>query len=82
MYDNLDSLLEMTRGDEPKFTPEGLGLLVTLVTSNIRSLQFSASKLAALESLTKMAAHISNDIILDRILPYVVSKHQIMVVLV
>ncbi len=59
-------------GEKAKFSAEGLGLLVTLVTANIRSLQFCASKIAALESLTKVAAYVSNEIILDRILPYVV----------
>ncbi len=73
MYGNLKSLLEMTEGDGSKFSKDGLGLIVSLVTSNIRSLQFCASKVAALETLTQIAGHVSSETILDRILPFVVS---------
>ncbi len=56
----------------PLFSSEGVCLLVTLVTANIRVLKFTASKIAGLEILTKMAEQVNNETILDRILPYVV----------
>jgi phosphoinositide-3-kinase regulatory subunit 4 len=58
---------------EPDFDSHGLGLLVTLVTANIRSLRFCDPKMAALDVLAKMAAHVTNETVLDRILPFVVS---------
>lgn len=72
LHENVDSILKMLE-TEPDFDGHGLTLLVTLVTANIRSLRFSDSKLQALSILTKMSQHVANDILLDRVLPYVVS---------
>ncbi len=72
IHDNLPSILSMVNASPPKFDPRGLELLVTLVTSNVRSLKFMASKLNALNCLGELAQHVSNETILDRILPYVV----------
>ncbi len=68
----------MTAGEEPKFTCEGLGLIVTLVTSNIRSLRFCDSKVAALECLSAAAGYVSSETILDKILPYVVRENALL----
>ena len=56
------------------FDSDGLGLIVTLVTSNMRSLRFCASKLGALEALAKIAPHVASETVLDRILPHIVSS--------
>ncbi len=45
-----------------------------LVTSNIRNLKFCDAKVKAMEILGKLAAHATSEIILDRIVPYVVSR--------
>lgn len=52
---------------------EGLVIITQLVTSCIRGLHHSQSKLQSLEILIELAENTSDEIILDRILPYIVS---------
>lgn len=52
---------------------EGLVLITSLVTSCIRGLHDCSSKLFSLEILLELASHASDETILDRILPYIVS---------
>ncbi|XP_072035782.1 phosphoinositide 3-kinase regulatory subunit 4-like isoform X1 [Amphiura filiformis] len=48
----------------------GLVIVLSLLTSCMRTLKFCTSKLAALEILLMIAQHIPDEIILDRIIPY------------
>ena len=52
---------------------EGLVIITQLVTSCIRGLHHSQSKLQSLEILLELAENTSDETILDRILPYIVS---------
>ncbi|XP_012255655.2 phosphoinositide 3-kinase regulatory subunit 4 isoform X2 [Athalia rosae] len=52
-------------------TLEGLIIITQLVTSCIRGLHHSQSKLQSLDILLELAAHTSDETILDRILPYI-----------
>lgn len=52
---------------------EGLVIVTQLVTSCIRGLHHSQSKLQSLEILLELAENTSDETILDRILPYIVS---------
>lgn len=52
---------------------EGLVIVTQLVTSCIRGLHHSQSKLQSLEILLELAKNTSDETILDRILPYIVS---------
>lgn len=52
---------------------DGLILAIGTVTSCIRGLQHSKSRLRALEILRRLAEHTTSETILDRILPYIVS---------
>ncbi|XP_052829468.1 phosphoinositide 3-kinase regulatory subunit 4 [Octopus bimaculoides] len=55
-----------------KSTPEentGLVLIISLVGSSLRSLQFASSKSTALELLLEISQHVTAEIILDRLLP-------------
>lgn len=52
---------------------EGLVIITQLVTSCIRGLHHSQSKLHSLEILLELAENVSEETILDRILPYIVS---------
>ncbi|XP_054707486.1 phosphoinositide 3-kinase regulatory subunit 4-like [Uloborus diversus] len=51
---------------------EGLVLIVPLLTSSLRALKHCSAKLNALEVLRTMANYLSPEIILDRLLPYLV----------
>lgn len=53
---------------------DGLILAIGTVTSCIRGLQHSKSRLRALEILRRLAEHTTSETILDRILPYIVSN--------
>lgn len=53
---------------------EGLVIVTQLVTSCIRGLHHSQSKLHSLEILLELAENVSDETILDRILPYIVSN--------
>ncbi|XP_077261895.1 vacuolar protein sorting 15 isoform X1 [Temnothorax americanus] len=52
-------------------TLEGLVIITQLVTSCIRGLHHSQSKLHSLEILLELAENVSDETILDRILPYI-----------
>jgi len=52
---------------------EGLVIITQLVTSCIRGLHYSQSKLHSLEILLELAENVSDETILDRILPYIVN---------
>lgn len=52
---------------------EGLVIITQLVTSCIRGLHHAQSKLQCLEILLELAENTSDETILDRILPYIVS---------
>lgn len=52
----------------------GLVIITQLVTSCIRGLHHSQSKLQSLEILLELAENVSDETILDRILPYIVSN--------
>lgn len=51
---------------------DGLVIITQLVTSSIRGLHHSESKLQSLEILLELAENTSDETILDRILPYIV----------
>ena len=53
---------------------EGLVIITQLVTSCIRGLHHSQSKLQSLEIMLELAENTSDETILDRILPYIVSN--------
>ncbi|XP_066593358.1 phosphoinositide 3-kinase regulatory subunit 4 isoform X2 [Prorops nasuta] len=56
---------------EEKDALEGLVIITQLVTSCIRGLHYSQSKLQSLEILLELAENTSDETILDRILPYI-----------
>lgn len=58
--------------DEPE--ENGLVIITSLVTSCIRGLHHCTSRMQCLEILLQLAAHVNEETILDRILPYIVSK--------
>lgn len=72
-----DSEAEPEKKDPEKYEQrgecEGLVIITSLVTSCIRGLHESPSKLFSLEILLELAQHASDETILDRILPYLVS---------
>ncbi|XP_033636552.1 phosphoinositide 3-kinase regulatory subunit 4-like [Asterias rubens] len=57
-------------GDQCKDTNNGLVIVLSLVTSCLRTLKFCINKLSGLEILLMIAHHIPDDLILDRIIPY------------
>ncbi|XP_066297190.1 phosphoinositide 3-kinase regulatory subunit 4-like [Branchiostoma lanceolatum] len=59
-----------TDGSEVRSDTAGLVVIISLITSTVRSLKFCVSKLMALELLLSMAEHVPSDIILDRLIPY------------
>ncbi len=74
IHENVPKFLEMLDSEDSDFDRLGLGLIVGLITSNMRSLQFQGAKIEALESLAKLAPGMTSETILDRVLPYVVSS--------
>lgn len=75
----VDAVEDKEKQDEEKATKdvktseslEGLIIITQLVTSCIRGLHHSQSKLQSLDILLELAANTSDDTILDRILPYI-----------
>lgn len=53
---------------------DGLILIITVVTSCIRGLKHSNTKIASLEILQKLSKYTTSETILDRILPYIVRE--------
>ena len=51
---------------------DGLILIITVVTSCIRGLKHSNTKICSLEILQKLSKYTTSETILDRILPYIV----------
>lgn len=59
--------------DEQTDHPDnGLVIITSLVTSCIRGLHYCTSRMQCLEILLQLAAHVNEETILDRILPYIV----------
>lgn len=78
LYSDIEQIIEIlcekeTGGDniKPEENNNGLILITTVVTSCIRGTKRCNSKMFALEILHKLAQNTSSDIILDRILPYI-----------
>ena len=71
IHENLDVLISNVENKEVDV--QGLTLICGLVTANIRSLKFAGAKVKATEILSKLAKKLSSEVILDRILPFVVS---------
>ncbi|CAG2058256.1 unnamed protein product, partial [Timema podura] len=66
------SSVECREKDEtPTARVEGLVIITSLVTSCIRGLRHCTSKFHCLDILLELAAHTSDETILDRILPYI-----------
>lgn len=59
-------------GKTKKDVVDGLVIITQLVTSCVRGLHHSQSKLQSLEILLELAENVSDETILDRILPYIV----------
>ncbi|KAF6214508.1 hypothetical protein GE061_009251 [Apolygus lucorum] len=59
------------RGRDDKNGCEALVLITSLITSCIRGLHFSNSKIQCLELLAELSTHTSSELVLDRILPYI-----------
>ncbi|XP_055904025.1 phosphoinositide 3-kinase regulatory subunit 4 [Eupeodes corollae] len=60
----------------PSQEQDGLILIITVVTSCIRGLQYSNSKICCLEILQKLSQYTTSETILDRILPYILHLAQ------
>ena len=74
VYENLSSILEMVQEENTDFDSNGLVIITSLVTSSMRALKFCGSKIKALEILSRLAQFLADEIILDRIVPYVITK--------
>ena len=74
VYENLSNILDMVNEEDTDFDSEGLVLITSLVTSNIRSLKFCGTKIKALEILSSLAHNVADEILLDRIVPYIMIK--------
>ena len=70
IHENLDILISNVENNEVDV--EGLTLICGLVTANIRSLKFAGAKVKGTEILSKLAKQLPSEVILDRILPFVV----------
>lgn len=68
----LKQLLPTNDADDPTTVDKDgcLVIIVSLLTSCIRSCKYCVSKLTVLELLLKIARHVSDEIILERLLPY------------
>ena len=71
IHENLDVLIRNV--DNNEVDVQGLTLICGLVTSNVRSLKFSGAKIKATEILSELAKKLSSEVILDRILPFVIT---------
>uniref|UniRef100_A0A0K2UE94 Protein kinase domain-containing protein n=1 Tax=Lepeophtheirus salmonis TaxID=72036 RepID=A0A0K2UE94_LEPSM len=71
---DIDHIIKMKETNVDDFDGEGLILITSLVTSNMRSLGFADSKLLALSILVKLATHLPEDIVLDRVIPYIIDS--------
>ncbi|XP_013397860.1 phosphoinositide 3-kinase regulatory subunit 4 [Lingula anatina] len=48
----------------------GLVLFISVITSSLRSLHYCSSKLTALEIMLSLSKYVTSDVILDRLVPY------------
>ena len=60
------------------FDAQGLILMNSLVSDNIRPLKFCSTKVEAVEMLGKMAEFLTSEILLDRVVPYLVGRWAIL----
>ncbi|XP_031568622.1 phosphoinositide 3-kinase regulatory subunit 4-like [Actinia tenebrosa] len=62
---------EHSNSEKPVKDKDGcLVIIVSLLTSCVRTCKYCVSKLTALELMTTLSHHVSDDIILERLLPY------------
>jgi len=78
LSNDITNVIEMLCGNDAEGEPkkegeEGLVIITTLVTSCVRSLKQTNSKLQALKILLLLSEKSSAENILDRIIPYCVS---------
>ncbi|KAL0276782.1 UNVERIFIED_CONTAM: hypothetical protein PYX00_004283 [Menopon gallinae] len=69
--DNIIEILCKESSEGEGENSEGLVIITTLVTSCIRALHHSSSKLQALEIMLELAKYSTSENILDRIVPYI-----------
>ncbi|XP_006815104.1 phosphoinositide 3-kinase regulatory subunit 4-like [Saccoglossus kowalevskii] len=50
----------------------GLVIVISMITSCLRSLKFCIAKLSALELMSTLAKHVTSEIVLDRLIPYMI----------
>lgn len=72
-YEKQFSVNESSNNKE-NVVSEGLVLIVPLLTTLLRGLKHCSPKLKVLELMRTIANYLSPDIILDRLLPYLVSR--------
>ena len=72
IHENLEVIMQKVENDE--FDVQGLTIICGLVTSHVRSLKFTGAKIKATEILSRLATKMASEIIMDRILPFVVSN--------
>lgn len=68
-----DKIKEASKSTESNELEDGLIIITQLVTSCIRGLHHTQSKLQSLEIMLTLSENISDETIYDRILPYIVS---------
>ena len=73
IHENLEAIVQKV--DNNEFDIQGLTIICGLVTSHVRSLKFCGAKVKATEILTRLAKIVASEIIMDRILPFVVSDN-------
>ncbi|XP_012944552.1 phosphoinositide 3-kinase regulatory subunit 4 [Aplysia californica] len=73
---DMDELLSHMEVDERREKNDKLVLIISLVASVARDLHFSSFRLMALKLFLKLSHHVTADIILDRILPFVLNFAQ------
>ncbi|ORX99188.1 ARM repeat-containing protein [Basidiobolus meristosporus CBS 931.73] len=69
-YDSSSTLSEVTKLESDD---EGAVIFLSLICSSIRNAVYPSSKLYALDMLLAISEHLSDDMKLDRLLPYIVS---------
>lgn len=81
LHSDMDSIIHMLTNDNKDINSldltvdnDGLIIITTVATSCIRGLHHCSSKLLCLEILQQLAMYTTSETILDRILPYIVSK--------
>ncbi|XP_033097119.1 phosphoinositide 3-kinase regulatory subunit 4-like [Anneissia japonica] len=67
----IEKLCPSVPDNQNEESKKGLVIVLSLLTSCLRTLKFCISKLAALDMLFTIAQHLSNEVILDRVIPYI-----------